>query len=81
MSGFKALVLIAFILGNGFLVLIGYNLVMKELTTTMVTIYDPARFDNCQAKPCPNQDPASQELKQSFREVQANYRTVLGVDK
>lgn len=74
MSGFRALFLIGFILGNMLLVLMGYNMVMEQVQTAFKNTYDNPAIHNvlsCNTTSC------TDDLSDSLQEIQNNYQSAV----
>lgn len=76
MSRFRALFLIIIILGNGFIVLHGYNMVVDQLQTRLDQTYGINHASNvlgCDTTNCPDT-----ELKSSLNDIYSRQRTIIG---
>lgn len=75
MSGFRALFLIIFIVGNMFLVAFGYNVVTQQIQATLDQTYGNKSLQQVLA--CTSENCASDELTTTLQEIHAAQRAAI----
>jgi MFS superfamily sulfate permease-like transporter len=75
MSGFRALFLIIIIVGNGFLVASGYNIIMQQLQATIDQTYGNKSLQQVLA--CTSESCTSAKLAPSLQEIHSAQRAAI----